>query len=54
MVDVHKIEVSLVLSAVQSGIIHFTLKPTWVSNKVPVAANLSGVLPAVQQASSHL
>ncbi|DBB12886.1 TPA: hypothetical protein ACH3X3_005647 [Trebouxia sp. C0006] len=39
---------------VQGGVIHFTLKPTWVSNKVPVAANLSGALPAVQRTDSQL
>ena len=38
----------------QGGIMHFTLKPTWVSSKVPVPAKLSGTLPAVQQACSHL
>ena len=40
--------------ALQGGIIHFTLKPTWVSTKVTVAANLSGALPAVQRTRSHL
>ena len=40
--------------AVQGGVIHFTLKPTWVSSKVPVPAKLSGTLPAVQPISSHL